>query len=238
MKMVIFFVSMILLINGCIQPIKNDLKVLIVAGGTGYDTLAFHQTFEEMEGIKTRFIMQPEANRMIADGEVDTFDVIVFYDRLREITDEEKNGYWRLLQNGTGMVFIHHALVSYQNWPEFTDIIGGKYQLHRLEGDTVNLSDFKHDIEMHVLTNADHPITSDIDDFDIFDEGYINIQVLPSVTVLLTTEHEYSDSTLGWAHQVKNSRVVYLLPGHAQTGLHNTSYKKIILNSIRWSAGL
>jgi uncharacterized protein len=238
MKKLILIASLSFLIISCMQPRKSDLAILVVAGGHGYDTLAFQQTFEGLQGMVTEFVMQPEANRMISAGETDDYDVIVFYDSWKQITEEEKQGYLQLLQNGTGLVFLHHALVSYQNWPEFTEIIGGKYQQPRFDGDTSDLSGYMHDIEMHVVTNANHPITRDVKDFDIFDEGYTNLLVLPTVNPLLTTEHEHCHPIIGWAHQVENSKVVYLLPGHAQPGLHNASYKQIILNSIRWSAGL
>ncbi len=219
------------------QSKKGNLRILIVAGGHGYDTLAFNQTFSAMEGLTLEFAMQPDANAMIANGEADHFDAIVFYDSWKHISDEEKDGYWHLLDKGIGMVFMHHALVSYQNWPEFTYIIGGKYNLPRFDGDTSNLSDYKHDIELQVVANPDHPITKGIGNFDIFDEGYMNLDVIPTVTQILTTNHEYSDFTIGWAHTANNSRVVYLLPGHAKEGLHNPDYIKIIENSIHWVTG-
>lgn len=236
MQKIILLISLSLLIGGCMQPQKDNLKILVVAGGHRYDTLSFQQTFDGMEGLEPRFIQQPEANQLIASGGANDFDALVFYDSWKQISEEEKQGYHALLEKGTGMVFMHHALVSYQNWPEFTQIIGGKYKQPRFEGDTLDLSDYKHDINLTLVANPDHPITKDITDFDIFDEGYMNLEVIPSVTLLLTTDHEYSDSRMGWAHQVNNSRVVYLLPGHAKEGLHNTEYKKVIENSIHWVA--
>jgi len=225
-------------VSGCMQPQKENLKVLVVAGGHGYDTLAFQQTFTGMEGLELQFIEQPDANQLIASGGATEFDALVFYDSWKQISEQEKQGYLDLLEKGTGMVFLHHALVSYQNWPEFTQIIGGKYKQPRFEADTLDLSDYKHDINLTLVTNPDHPITKDVADFNIFDEGYMNLDVIPSVTLLLTTNHQYSDSRMGWAHEVRNSRVVYLLPGHAKEGLHNPSYRQIILNSIRWSSGV
>jgi type 1 glutamine amidotransferase len=222
------------MISSCTQHSKDSLKILIVAGGHRYDTLSFQQTFNGMEGVEPHFIGQPDANQLIASGGADDFNALVFYDSWKLISEEEKQGYYDLLEKGTGMVFLHHALVSYQNWPEFTQIIGGKYKQARFEGDTFDLSDYKHDIHLTLVTNPNHPITKNVADFSIFDEGYINLQVIPSVNLLLTTNHEYSDSRMGWAHQVNNSRVVYLLPGHAKEGLHNPDYNKVIENSILW----
>ncbi len=215
---------------------KNDLQILVVAGGHRYDTLAFNQIFDNMDDLEVEFVIQPHANAMISRGEADHFDAIVFYDDWKQITEDEKQGYLQLLEKGTGMIFLHHALVSYQDWPEFTRIIGGKYKKARFEGDTTNLSGFKHDINLHVVASPDHPITRGIGEFDIFDEGYTHIDVLPDVTPLLTTTHEFSHPTIGWAHEVKNSRVVYLLPGHAAPGLQNEVYQKIIQRAINWSA--
>ena len=132
------------------------------------------------------------------------------------------------------MVFMHHALVSYQDWPEFTNIIGGKYIHPNYTDDPSLASDYRHDIWLHVQVNQDHPITQGIEDFDIYDEGYMKLIVSSNVTPILTTTHEYCDENIGWVHQVRNARVVYLLPGHAAEGLGHTSYRQIIANAIQW----
>ncbi|MDX9846378.1 MAG: ThuA domain-containing protein [Tenuifilaceae bacterium] len=209
-------------------------SLLVVAGGHRFDTLTFFSLFKDIEGFVVDTAMQPAANQLIAQGKADSYDAIVFYDSWRTIADDEKEGYRRLLSRGVGMVFMHHALVSYQHWDEFPLIIGGKYKKPRFKGDTTNLSDFMHDIQMHVVCNPNHPITASIPNFDIHDEGYMNIDILPSITSILTTQHQHCDSIIGWTHQVNRSRVVYLMPGHDRQGLTTPSYRKIIVNSIKW----
>jgi uncharacterized protein len=231
-----YFAILLITLIACANPkTESKMNVLVIAGGHSFDTLAFYSVFDEMQGLTIETAIQPEANRIIASADADKYDVIVFYDSWQNITEDQQQGYLRLLEKGTGMVFLHHALVSYQNWPEFTEIIGGKYKQPRFDGDTTDLSDYKHDIWLQVATNPDHPITKGIEDFDIFDEGYMNLDVLPGVTTLLTTQHEFSHDIIGWAHTVNNSRVVYLLPGHAKEGLHNPRYLEIIENAIHWT---
>lgn len=213
---------------------EKDLHLLVVAGGHAYDTLAFHAVFDGMKGIEVETAMQPESNRLIASDSSNDFDAIVFYDSWQAITDEEKQAYLQLLEKGTGMVFLHHSLVSYQDWPSFTEIRGGKYRHPSNYPDPERASDYRHDITLHVTTNPNHPVTAGIGSFDIFDEGYMNIEVLPSVEVLLTTNHAYCHEVIGWAHLVQNARVVYLLPGHAAPGLEHKSYRQIIENAIKW----
>lgn len=213
---------------------QTDKKLLVVAGGHRFDTLTFFSLFKNLQGFKVDTIMQPNANGIIASGLAQKYNAILFYDSWKTITEEEQVGYYKLLMSGVGLVFMHHALVSYQDWPQFIDIIGGKYKKERFKGDTSNLSDFKHDIWMHVNVNQNHPITSGLSDFNIFDEGYINIDVIPSVMSILTTDNQYSDPVIGWTHNVMNSRVVYLMPGHDKNGLTNPDYLQIIVNAISW----
>jgi uncharacterized protein len=215
---------------------QNHLQVLVVAGGHKFDTTAFLSIFKHFDGVTFDTAMQPGANNKIAKGNIKKYDVFLFYDSWKEITPEEKKGYLKLLKAGKGMVFMHHALVSYQNWPEFKEIIGGKYQKARFKGDTINLSDFKHDIWLKVKCNPVHPITKGIPTFDIFDEGYMNIEVSKNVIPLLSTENKYCDQIIGWANRKGKSRIVYLMPGHAQPAFENKHYLQIVEKAIYWTA--
>jgi uncharacterized protein len=221
----------------CTSPThKNDMQVLVVAGGHAFDSLAFYALFDGMDGLQVEMALQPAANQLIASNKVNEFDVIVFYDSWQPLSNTEQHAYLRLLEKGTGMVFLHHALVSYQEWPYFKQIIGGKYKHPKYAVDSADVSDFRHDIHMTIRTNHTHPVTAGIESFELFDEGYMNMEVLPNVEVLLTTYHPYCDEVIGWAHQVQNARVVYLLPGHAAQALENETYRQIIENAVRWVA--
>jgi len=232
-----FLLLILLAAAACTGPShKTKLQVLVVAGGHAFDTLAFFAMFDGMDGLHVERAMQPEANQLIASERGAGFDVIVFYDSWQTISETEKQAYQYLLEKGTGMVFLHHALVSYQEWPYFKQIIGGKYKHPRFASDTTDVSDYRHDIHLTVYTNPNHPVTAGIGPFDIFDEGYMNLDVLSEVDVLLTTNHPWCDEVIGWANKVQNARVVYLLPGHATPGLENVTYRQIIANAVRWVA--
>jgi uncharacterized protein len=234
MKTGIIMTLLLVTLMGCKE--RPAMNVLVIAGGHGYDTLAVNTFFNELEGMNTTFLMQPQANQFIESGMADQFDVLVFYDSWQEISEQEKQGYLRLLDKGTGMVFLHHALVSYQQWPEFMQIIGGKYRHPNFESDQEQHSDYRHDILMKVVANPDHPVTQGVGEFEIYDEGYMNLEILSTVTPLLETNHQYSDDLLGWAHRVRNANVVYLLPGHGAPAFENSTYRRIIVNAITWAA--
>ena len=81
------------------------------------------------KGVEYEHFIQPEANRNIANGKADDFDLLVFYDMWQQISDSEKQAYLNLTLKGKPMLFLHHSIVSYQNWPQFEQIVGGRYVL-------------------------------------------------------------------------------------------------------------
>ena len=107
----IFFLS--LSGSGCNTIIKPKLSLMVVAGGHGFDTLEFIEMFSDFSNFTFDTVMQPRANRMIAEGKADKYDVLVFYDMWPDLDSAAKAGYYRLLDRGKGMVFLHHSLVPF-----------------------------------------------------------------------------------------------------------------------------
>ena len=58
----------------------------------------------------------------------------------------------------------------------------------------------------------------------------------PNVTPLITTTHAKSGKPLGWSRTQGNSRVVYLQLGHGPEAFNNENYRKLVAQSIRWTA--
>jgi uncharacterized protein len=235
MRYLVILIATVFIMQGSLFSQKKS-RVLVVAGGHRFDTTAFVTMFAKMDGILVDTMLQPRANRFIASAGIKKYDAIVFYDSWKTISEDEKRAYHRLTKRGTGLVFMHHSLVSYQQWDGFKTIIGGKYKKPLFQGDTANLSDYKHHIDMFVqIVDALHPVTKNLSHFNLHDEGYMNIDVLPSVVPLLTTDHPYCHRYLGWYHVVGRSKVVYLLPGHDNHAFANENYRVIVANAVRWT---
>jgi type 1 glutamine amidotransferase len=222
-----------LLMAGCNINTGKQLNVMVVAGGHGFDTTEFVDMFRAMDDITFDTVMQPRANDMIAAGETSAYDVIVFYDMWRDADSTVKAGYQELLGKGIGMVFLHHALAGYQQWVEYANIVGGKYHSPKSYVDSSMYSNYRHDIELDVtVLRSDHPVTRNIPNFTILDEGYGNIEVKPDVMTLLTTNHPDASEEVGWVTTYKNSKIVYLMFGHDKNAFENETYRKLIANSI------
>ena len=217
---------------------SDPVHVLVVTGGHRYDTVAFMEMFDALEGISYDTVMQPRANHMIRKENLKEYQAIVFYDAWREISRKEQKRYKKLTRKGKGMVFLHHSLGSYQHWEGYSDIIGGRYYRKGSGHNDKPLMEYTHDLDIMVhVVDRQHPVTRGIPDFTIHDEGYTNLQYNQDITPLLVTAHPACSDTIAWVNPVRDSRVVYMMLGHDAAAYTNLHYREILRNAIYFSAG-
>lgn len=217
---------------------QQKTRVLIISGGHGFKHEPFYDVFNSIPSITYDTLVQPQANALIASPDVNKYDVLVFYDMYDSITPAQQQAYVSLLKKGTSMIFLHHSLVSYQNWPEFIQIVGGQYHTQPVvvNGDTLKTS-YEHDVNIPVkVENKKHPVTRGISDFDIVDEVYGGVEILPRVKPLLSTTHPKSMRYLAWINHYGKSDVLYIQLGHGPSGYSNPNFRKLIQQAIEWSA--
>ena len=223
----------LLLIIGSFN-VRGQLRILLVTGGHDFEKDAFYDMFKSFSNVTFDTISQPDANELLTDATtIKKYDCLVYYDMIQNITDEQKEAWIQLLKQGKGMVFLHHSLVSYQSWPEFQNIIGGKYLLE--QEDTHPKSTYRHDVDFKIqVVDKLHPVCQGISDFEIHDEVYGRYIVNNDVTPLLKTNHPESTPMVGWCHIYEKSRIAYLQLGHDHFAYQNKNYMQLVLNSIQW----
>jgi len=220
-----------LLLTG-INASGNELKILIITGGHDFDRESFFQMFDSFNNLTYSELIHPEALVKLGAMDPSSFDAVVFYDMPKTITDEEKKSYIRLLSEGKGLLFLHHSICSFQDWPEFKSIVGGKYW-EKKKNDKFGASSYTHDIDFYVqIIHKSHPVTKRVKDFIIHDEVYGNLEVIPEVFPLLSTDHPKSNILIGWTLKKGNSKIVYIQPGHDKNSYNNTGYRTLIKQAI------
>jgi type 1 glutamine amidotransferase len=213
---------------------NNKARILLVTGGHDFDTTEFYGMFASFSEYDFDTLSQPLANKLLAGGIAKTYDAIVFYDSWQTVSEEEKNAYLQLTEIGTGLLFLHHSLVSYQEWDEFSNIRGGRYPKTN-PPDSLNDGHYRHDIDLAVtVLDSSNSVTKGMFDFIIRDEGYSNIIVKEDVTPLLKTNHPDCSEVIAWTHKYNNSKVVYLMGGHDIIALRNKNYARLIGNSLKY----
>jgi len=75
----------------------------------------------ETNGITTKIASKLLNN---SRGVLKNYDAFVFYDMWQDISDTEKEAYLKFLEQGMGMVFLHHSIAAWPAWEEYADYMG------------------------------------------------------------------------------------------------------------------
>jgi type 1 glutamine amidotransferase len=211
---------------------KNAVNVLLVTGGHDHET-SFYEVFEHMRDIRVNVDPHPVAFR----GDLrKRYDVIVLYDMIQDLPEAQKKNLQDFVEAGKGLVVLHHAIASFQNWPWWwKEVVGGRYLL-AAEGDAP-ASTYLHDVDLQVRVVGKSPVTKGLPPVKIIDETYKLMWRAPGVQVLLETEHPTSDTGLAWISPYTKSRVIYIQLGHGREAHENAWYRQLVRNAILWSAG-
>jgi type 1 glutamine amidotransferase len=212
------------------------LRVAVVTGGHAFDVPNFYRLFRELPGIDAypqhieHFASSPQETR-------DAYDVVVFYGMDQGIPEEEgrraagnpRAAIERIVAQGQGIVVLHHALLAWEKWDFWNQLIGV---------DNRNFS-YKEGLQLHVaIADGQHAITEGVDDFDIVDEGYVlKGDYDGEGTVLLTVDHENSMDQVAWAREYLASRVFCIALGHDDQSWRNPGFRQILQRGITWVAG-
>lgn len=217
----------------------DKTKVLLVTGGHGFEKEAFFKLFDDNKDIAVTKAEHAKQSATVFDrDDLLLFDAVVLYDMPMVITDTQKKNFLALFDKGVGLVVLHHALVSYQDWADYERIIGGRYpKPPNVQPQVTEKVGYEHDLEVPVVITAkDHPITRGIADFTIHDEIYWGFRVGADVETLFTTRHPKSGKPLAWTRAEGKSRVVYLQLGHDHQAWDHPNYPLLVSRSMAWAA--
>ncbi len=171
--------------------------------------------------------------------------------------------YLAMLEAGVGVVFMHHAIAAWPAWPEYAEIVGGRFHYHPalLRGQQWPDSGYRHQVSHSVRKVASHPVTEGIPEhFNITDELYLCPVFEEDVVPLLRSDYDFQDNNfyssaravagemhsragwshpagsnlVGWAKRRGNSPIVYLQGGDDAAAMANEHFRRLVHNAIRW----
>lgn len=216
----------------------NPVRILVITGGHGYKVEQFNEMLNSMGPEITWQVAElPGAYEMFKPENRNKYDVLVFYHMWQKITEEQATTFAECIKSGKPVVALHHSICAFDDWPEYWNIIGGKY-FHKpttVNGKEYPACSYIHDLHFNVKNvNPKHPVTKGVPDFPIFDETYKGYYVAENVTPLLTTDEPSSTPTIGWAKTYGKSRIVVLQSGHDVPTFENPNFRKLLKQSITW----
>jgi len=221
-----------------ITPSSRPIRILVITGGHDYKVEQFNQMLASLgDNITYQVAELPSAYDMFLPENRNKYDVLVLYHMWQKITAEQAGVFADCIRKGKPLVVLHHSICAYDDWPEYINIIGGKY-FHKpttVNGKEYQPCSYIHDLHFNVKNaNPKHPVTKGVPDFEIFDEAYKGFYVEDGVTPLLTTDEPNSAPVIGWTKKYGKARVVTFQSGHDVPTFENPNFRKLLKQAIEW----
>ncbi|MDX1952835.1 MAG: ThuA domain-containing protein [Verrucomicrobiota bacterium] len=160
--------------------------------------------------------------------ELENTDVLVMYAAEGgTITGEDRSNLEKFLKRGGGIVTIHDAACgSDPHW--FKTVIGGAWE-HKhskwLEGE----------VGIYFI-NTEHPITRGFSNFDLKDEIYFDLHMMPEAKVLASSFHSvFVIAPQVWTYEKENYRSFVTLQGHEWSTFELPHFRALLLRGIAWA---
>lgn len=211
------------------------LRVAVVTGGHAFDVPNFYRLFRELPGVDA-YPQHIEHFASSTEDVRDAYDVILFYGMDQNVPYEEgrraggnaKAAIERLVDQGQGIVILHHALLAWEKWDLWNQLIGFDDRNFRYKEGL--------DLKVH-LADENHPGAQGFTDFEIVDEGYVlHGEYDGGGTVLLTVAHDDAMEQVAWVREQGECRVFCLTLGHDNQAWTNPAFRRVLGRAITWAA--
>jgi type 1 glutamine amidotransferase len=165
----------------------------------------------------------------------------IFFMGHREVPlePEQREALLQFVRDGHGFVAAHVALTAFESWPEFLELIGGRFDQHPIVGPGTVVNE-----------NPDFPATRHFPSAFAFNDEFYQPKELSrdKVDVLLRLDlanvpanpalHLKGDYPLAWAKTYGKGRVFFSSFGHAASVWDIRDVQQMYFEAIRWALGL
>jgi type 1 glutamine amidotransferase len=245
-----------LLVAGCLALTNTvsagkPVRVLLVLCGKGGPGGAhdinlnpphLEKVLKAAGGVEVSRLAPPAGNEgdaahlaKLADLKPGDYDVLVFYTVGQSLDARQEAALQSFVEAGGGVVAIHGASASFGNSMAWFKLIGGRFAGHAAGTFPLTIS----------ITDADHPVTRGLKEFEIRDEEYthrfpegVERRVLARFKERpANTVEKNANNDVIWTINAGKGRVVYNALGHDEESWKNPSWLKLTAQSVFWAAG-
>jgi len=176
-----------------------------------------------------------------AEQLAETDVVILHASEAGNIEGKNRENFEAYLKRGGGVVAIHGGAVSRDHdW--YKRVIGGSWNFNQTKFLEGHMSLY--------FTDRENPITQGTSNFDLVDEIYYDMEILPEAKVLAAAyTPKAKDGGVGkdnrvnvydiqpqmWTYEIANRRAFVCIPGHVYKNFSHNSIETLLLRGIAWA---
>jgi type 1 glutamine amidotransferase len=150
----------------------------------------------------------------------------------------QQEAIFNYVRSGRGYVSIHGADNAAKDWlPTWKEMLGGVFSHFGLPDGKTRKGSFTVKI-----ADTSSPITQGLKDFNLTDELYYQMQLMPDVQPLATIEHQGTTWPVAWTRTFGKGRVFHTVLGHRDFGaekddpLRDPNLGRLVVQGIDWVA--
>ncbi len=153
------------------------------------------------------------------------YDVVLLYGSGQNFSDPaQEKGLCDFVRSGGALAGIHSATDSFKKSDAYWELVGGRFAGHGHGKYTVYIHD------------KDHPITKDLEDFEITDETYRHAYHKNLRMRSLTCMNRGNErQSMAWVQDYGNGRVFYTANGHGREAWTNPHFQRLAVRGIYWA---
>lgn len=216
---------------------RQPLKLAVVTGGHSYDVPRFHDLFRSLAPGIDAYIQHLDDWCSTPQPVRRSYDVVLFYTMMNPTPVDEGLPWYagrqltalsELGETSQGILVLHHALLSYPQWPLWDELTGLTDR---------SFSFFHGQSVTSRIVAPTHPIVAGLADWTMVDETYTMADPGDGSELLLTYDHPQSMHAIAWTRTFRQARVFCYQAGHDNVTWVEPCFREVLARGIAWAAG-
>lgn len=229
----------VFIVGGAYHPTEEQAAAVARWLGDGYDCVpaSGRDAFEELQDADLLVLMGTHFSGM-TQASLGGLQYL-------SPTADQRSAFKRYVSAGKPLLLNHGCILSYDDWPEFGDLIGFRWDWTNTKITPL------HEMLVRIKPTG-HPVVAGVEHFIITDELYVDIQVMPGFSPIVHAGVHIDDEGVSMNNGQIPTRIVplvltgeggrvpgagkvaYLVNGHDMQAFSNDGFRQLWLNAVGW----
>ena len=222
------FLTLIMLVQGVHA---DPLNVLFLGGGGGGPETAHNGRINHHKLIPDflRSGIEMTYSDNLNDLNPQTlanYEAVILYIGARNDKPERILALISFVENGGGLVALHHTCGAFEGDKRFVSLVGGEFASHGSGWFSAK----------HVKGQSGHPALGGVPEFEVWDETYVHKSLSADRTDLQIRDENGRPEPWTWVRTQGKGRVFYTAHGHNGRAWEHPDFQRMIAAATIWAA--